>query len=153
MLFASVAAVVATIVAVRVAVLALRVARRSAQSADEAHERNVRLQARTVLAEAHGSFHKLASACDVNLVKWDHHRLRNGPTLSASAFAPTKEMQELSSLKMEAYQVLRASVESLQFIDEMALRDLEEGIPKARHAVSKIDALAQRIQEPGNALH
>lgn len=153
MLFASIAAVVATVVAVRVAVLALRVAKRSAQSADQAHERNVRLQARTALAEAHGSFQRLTSACEVCRAKWDQHRLRNGPVFGASASAPTKDMLELSSLRMQASKVLRIAVENLETIDDMALSDLEEAIPMVRQAALKIDALAHHIHEPGGAFH
>ncbi len=151
MLIASIAAVIATIVAVRVAVLALGVAKRSAQSADEAHERNVRLQARIVLAEAHSSFERLSRACNVNRVKWEQYRLRNAPLLSSNFFATTDEMKELSSLRMQACQILRVSTENLQHIEEMELCDLENAIPKARHATSTIDALAQHIQEPRGA--
>ena len=62
-----------------------------------------------------------------------------------------RELQWL--LEGRSLEVLRASVASLQSIDEMALCDLEDAIPRVRQAVSKIDALAQHIQEPGNAFH
>lgn len=86
-------------------------------------------------------------------MKWEQHRLRTGPTLFARAFGPTKEMHEISPIKMQASEVLRTSVESLQSIDEMELSDLKDAIPNVRQAVAKIDALAQHIQEPGSAFH
>ena len=62
-------------------------------------------------------------------------------------------MQELSSLRTEASNVLRIAVENLENIDDMALSDLEDAIPLAREAAFKIDALAHQIREPGSAFH
>lgn len=153
MLLATLIAVVAGVLAVRVAVLALAVARQSAQSADEAHERSVRLQARTALAEARGSFHKLASECHSNLERWRQHQRAHGPTLSAVPFAPVQEMDDTSSIKMQGSEVLRLAVSRLQSIDQMTLDELEDAIPVVRQASTEIDALRSRLPEPGNGFH
>lgn len=153
MLLATLIAVVAGVLAVRVAVLALAVARQSAQSADEAHERNVRLQARTALAEARGSFHKLASECHSNLERWRQHQWAHGPKLSATPFAQTREMQEASSIKMQGSEVLRSALVRLQTIDQMTLDELEDAIPVVRQASTEIDALRNRLLEPSGNYH
>lgn len=153
MLFATLATVIAAIIAVRVAVLALHVARRSAQSADDAHERTVRLQARTALAEARGSFNKLATACHVNQELWRKHRLTSGPVLSATPFAPTQEMREISSLRKQGFEVLQLVVGKFQDIDQMAPECLEDAIPKIYHATSEIEALMERLREPTGSYH
>ncbi len=151
MLIATLVAVVASILAVRIAVLALGVARQSVRSADNAHERDVRLQARSALADVRGSFQKLATDCDLNLEKWRQHQLDVGPILSANPFEPSKEEQETSELRTHGARLLRSIDEKFQSIDLMNLDDLESGIPEIRQTAASIDALARRLQEPKTA--
>lgn len=153
MLLSTLVAVVASILAVRIAILALGVARQSVQSADGAHERDVRLQARSALADARGSFQKLASDCELNLQKWRQHQLAQGPILSANPFAPSKEEQETIALRKQGAEVLRSVDSKFRSIELMTLDDLENGIPEVRQAVAAMDALSRRLQEPNSTFH
>lgn len=153
MLTATLIAVVSSIIAVRIAVLALGVARQSFLSADKAHERDVRLQARSALADARGSYQKLASDCDLNLEKWRQHKLAQPPVLGSSAFKPSQEEQETSTLRTQGARLLRSVDERFQSIDLMNLDDLESGIPEIRQTAASIDALARRLREPNEAFN
>ncbi|WP_170368877.1 hypothetical protein [Ruegeria arenilitoris] len=148
MLTATLIAVVSSIFAVRIAILALGVARQSVLSADTAHERDVRLQARSALADVRGSYQKLASDCDLNLEKWQQHERSKGMMLSANPFEPTKEEQETGALRAHGAQMLRSVDEKFRSIDQMNLDDLESGIPEIRQTAASIDALARRLREP-----
>lgn len=153
MLTATLVAVVSSIIAVRIAVLALGVARQSFLSADKAHERDVRLQVRSALADVRGNYHKLASDCDLNLEKWRQHELGKGMMIGSNPFEPTKEEQETSALRTQGARLLRSVVERFQTIDLMNLDDLESGIPEIRQTAASIDALARRLREPKEAFN
>lgn len=153
MLTATLVAVVSSLIAVRIAVLALGVARQSFLSADKAHERDVRLQARSALADVRGNYHKLASDCDLNLEKWRQHELGKGIMIGSNPFEPTKEEKETSALRTQGARLLRSVDERFQTIDLMNLDDLESGIPEIRQTAASIDALARRLREPNEAFN
>lgn len=153
MLVATLVAVIASVLAVRVAILALRVAKQAVQSADNAHERDVRLQARSALADVRGSFQILASDCDLNQDKWRRRHLAQGPILSANPFEPSKEEQETMALRTHGARLLRSVDEKFCTIEQMNLDDLESGIPEIRQTAASIDALARRIQDPKSNFH
>lgn len=151
MLSATLIAVVSSIYAVRIAVLALGVARQSVQSADNAHERDVRLQARSALADVRGSFQKLSADCELNLEKWRQHERSKGITFGGNPFEPTEEEQETSALRANGAKMARSIEVKFQSIDQMNLDDLESGIPDIRQTAASIDALARRLREPKDA--
>ena len=153
MLVATLAAVVSSILAVRIALLALGVARQSVQSADSAHEREVRLQARSALADANGSFQKLSSDCDLNLEKWRQHQLSQRPVLGSNQFGRSEVEQETLNLRAQGANLLRSIEMKFQSIDLMNLNDLESSIPEIRQTAASIDALARRLREPKEAFN
>ena len=148
MLVATLAAVASSVLALRIAILALGVAKESASSAIGAHERDVRLQARSALADLRGSFQKLATDCDLNQEIWRQHELSKGITFSRHPFEPTEREKEALNLRKQGENILKSLLIKFGEVDQMTIFDLESAIPEMRQATSSIDALGRRLQQP-----
>ena len=151
-LAATLIAVASSIIAVRVAVSALAVTRQSVQAADEAHAREVRIQAHSALAGVRGSFQKFSTECDLNLDMWRKHQFDRSPALGSMHFQISEDELRTETLRREGARLLRTTEERFRSIDQMEIKDLESAIPELLRTAASIQALTPRLQKPSNPL-
>lgn len=139
------ASVVIAIVALFYAALAYNSSRDTATAARTSELVNLRIQAKSSLAEAKRSFLSLRSSCQASRADWDQYARKHLPSLGSR---PVVELSSISQVQREGAALLREVSQYFAPVDEMEAAQLEKGFQDAKAAALEIERLAGRLEGP-----
>jgi len=125
--------------------LAHNSSRNAATAARTSELANLRIQAKSGLAEANRSFLSLRSSCQASRADWDQYARKHMPSLGPG---PVAELSNITQVEREGDALLHEISRYFAPVDEMNAAQLEKGFQDAKAAALEIERLAGRLEGP-----